>query len=550
MIEQVGRYRVVGNLGRGAMGVVLLAEDPLLNRRVAIKTLDFSVDDPGRRSFLHDRLLRDARAAAGLTHPNIVGVFDVVEQEDRAYLVMEYVPGQNLAQVLSAGPPPEPAFIERVLREMAAALDYTHARGVIHRDVKPSNVMLDAHGNVKIMDFGIARISDTLTNTPTGTVMGTIEYMAPEQVMGGAVDARADQFSLAAVAYELLTGKTLFGRHSFATLAYKMVHESPVAARTHRPGLPPGVDEVLAKALRKTPGERYASCREFVAALERALSGEVPASGATTQVMAVPGRKRRAMPLIAAVVAACVLGAAAFTWRPWAAPGSRSEQAPPKPEPTGRAVVRKLPAAPQPDRPSGRPKPAPSKSEPPPEPAGPSVPEAAFAAYKEGNGFLKSEQLAAAAESFSKAIQVKPDYAAAYAGRAQVYMRQNQLEDAIGDLSEAIRRNPRLANAFTLRGRCYLRQKQDDAAMADFTRSLELSPTALALDGRGIVYLNRNEYQKAIADFTAAIQMVPDFLPAYMDRHKAYIATGDRAAAKADHQKIQQLNAAKKSAHN
>src|SRR5580658_8902036 len=240
MDQQVGRYRIIGKLGKGAMGVVYLADDPLLNRQVAVKTIDLSTEEPSQRGFLRERLLRDARAAAGLTHPHIVGVFDVVEEGETAWLVMEYVPGETLAQRLAAGPPLDSAFALRILGEVASALDYTHARGVIHRDIKPSNIMIDPQGAAKIMDFGIARLSEVRTTTPTGMVMGTLEYMAPEQIKGEPVDGRADQFALAAVAYQVLTGSTLFGPQSMTTLTYKLVNEMPPPARVRNPALPAG----------------------------------------------------------------------------------------------------------------------------------------------------------------------------------------------------------------------------------------------------------------------------------------------------------------------
>jgi len=221
MSQTFGRYTVQGQLGRGAMGVVYLASDPLLNRQVAIKTVDFGVEVPEEREFLRERLLRDARAAAGLRHPNIVAVHDVFEDDGRAYVVMEYVEGDTLSARLKAYPLPGTPVTLQILREMAEALDYTHSRGVIHRDIKPANVMIDAVGAVKIMDFGIARISDTRTSTPTGVVMGTVEYMAPEQIRGETADGRADQFALAVVGYQMMTGSTLFGPHTVATLTYK-----------------------------------------------------------------------------------------------------------------------------------------------------------------------------------------------------------------------------------------------------------------------------------------------------------------------------------------
>ena len=290
MIEQVGRYRVVSKLGQGAMGVVYLAEDPVLSRKVAIKTVELAPDDRRSHDFLRDRLVRDGRAAAGLSHPNIVSVYDVLEEGNFGYLVMEYVAGESLASYLARTPLPDTPFVLRVLREMASALDYTHARGIIHRDIKPGNVMLDANsgGAAKIMDFGIARISDTRTMTPAGMVMGTLEYMAPEQIKGEPVDGRADQFALAAVAYEMFTGATLYGEQTFATLAYKIVNEMPPPMRSHSPGLPQGVEEVVARALRKPPADRFQTCGGFVGALERAFSGEVPPTGAQTLAMLIP----------------------------------------------------------------------------------------------------------------------------------------------------------------------------------------------------------------------------------------------------------------------
>jgi len=179
-------------------------------------------------------------------------------------------------------------MILKVLSQMADALDYTHARGVIHRDIKPANVMIDAAGNAKIMDFGIARISDTRTCTPTGMVMGTVEYMAPEQIRGETVDGRADQFALAAVAYQMLTGATLFGPNTVATLTYKIVNEAPPPPCTRNAALPRGVDAVVAKALAKTPSERFTNCREFALALAEAFSGAPTAALVPAPLVAQP----------------------------------------------------------------------------------------------------------------------------------------------------------------------------------------------------------------------------------------------------------------------
>jgi serine/threonine-protein kinase len=180
MLGNIGRYKLRGQLGKGAMGVVCLADDPVLNRQVAVKTIDLAIEDPEKREFLRGRLLRDARAAAALTHPNIVSVYDVVEDGDIAAIIMEFVDGENLSAYLLREGAGDMAFTRQVIRAMAAALDYTHSRGVIHRGIKPANVMLDGARTPKITDFGIARITEGVTTTMTGAVMGTIEYMAPE----------------------------------------------------------------------------------------------------------------------------------------------------------------------------------------------------------------------------------------------------------------------------------------------------------------------------------------------------------------------------------
>jgi eukaryotic-like serine/threonine-protein kinase len=177
------------------MGVVYLAQDPMLNRKVAVKTVDLGVDDPVEREFLRGRLLRDARAAAVLKHPNIVSIYDLFEEGGHAYLVMEYVEGQSLEALLRSNPLPGPVMTLSVLRQMTDALDYTHGQGVIHRDIKPANVMIDSTGTAKIMDFGIARITDTRTSTPTGMVMGPWNTwlrnrFSPRRWMGGRINLR------------------------------------------------------------------------------------------------------------------------------------------------------------------------------------------------------------------------------------------------------------------------------------------------------------------------------------------------------------------------
>jgi serine/threonine-protein kinase len=514
------------------MGVVYLAEDPVLNRQVALKTVDLAIDDPAQRNFLCDRLLRDARAAAALSHPNVVGVYDVLMEDDTAYLVMEYVAGETLAQRLAAGPPPDSAMLSRVLGGIAAALDYAHARGVVHRDVKPANVMLDAHGMVKLMDFGIARVNDGATVTAAGTVMGTVQYMAPEQIKGEAVDGRADQFSLAAVAYEMLTGSTLFGHESFATLAYKIVNETPQPIRVRRPELPEGVDQVLMRALRKNPTERFADCTKFVEAMTAALANQPVADAAATQTILIPPPARRRSPAIWALLGVLVAtgaGVGAFVWKPWArsTPAiqtSVTTQAPVPPPPPPAASTAIPPVTP------GVINPAPAHPKPAPTPPLPS----------------KEETVTQAPADIPPERDIPPE-ALPLRQQATEKMESGDFPAALEILNKAIQRHPKLPWAYTMRGHCYVRMKNDQAALADFNQVLQLrSESPAALDARGLIYSRAKEYDKAVRDFSEAIRLQPDAAAYYQHRGAARRASGDQAGARADFTRFRELNPNKK----
>jgi ABC-type branched-subunit amino acid transport system substrate-binding protein len=273
--NRLGIYDVQAKIGRGGMGTVYLGYDPLLDRRVAIKVLaPHLVWEEG----FVERFMREARTAARLKHPHIVTIYDVGQDGQHYYFVMEYVEGQTLSALISQYGPPPPDQVIALLRPLAAALDYAHGQGLIHRDVKPANVIVGPDGHVTLTDFGIARAVQEARLTTTGTLMGTPEYMSPEQVQGAQVDARTDQYSLAVVAYETLSGQTPFGSTTPHGVLYKQVFESPPPICRLRPGLPPGVEAVLERALAKAPDGRYATGTEFVEALSQALAGAVQAT--------------------------------------------------------------------------------------------------------------------------------------------------------------------------------------------------------------------------------------------------------------------------------
>jgi len=259
-------------LGRGATGVVYRAQDPAIGRTIAIKTirlLDFT--DESERERLRERLFREAQSAGMLSHPNIVTIYDIAEENGLAYIFMECVDGPPLEKVLNTQDPPLRGDVAlAMLEQTATALDYAHKKGIVHRDIKPANILIHERTHAKITDFGVAKIMSQQM-TQSGVMMGTPNYMSPEQVQGHSVDGRADQFSLAVIAYEILTGEKPFLADQLPALLFRIVREDPVAPQRLNPTLGPQVEAVLKKALAKSANDRYATCMEFVDALTAAL---------------------------------------------------------------------------------------------------------------------------------------------------------------------------------------------------------------------------------------------------------------------------------------
>ena len=272
-MDRIGRYKIVRELGRGAMGVVYHAIDPNIGRPVAIKTINLAtVLKPDEQERMRERLFREARSAGILSHPGIVTIYDVEQQGDLAYIAMEYVDGPTLDQLLSQPQPMPPDRMFSILAQTAVALDYAHGKGIVHRDVKPANIMIAANGTAKITDFGIAKITASEQFTMTGSIVGTPHYMSPEQVQGQAVDGRSDQFSLAVIAFEMLTGEKPYTGEHLTTVVYKIVAEEPPSPHRINSSLGSEIETVLKKGLAKKPEGRYGSCTEFTEALEQACA--------------------------------------------------------------------------------------------------------------------------------------------------------------------------------------------------------------------------------------------------------------------------------------
>jgi serine/threonine-protein kinase len=269
-LTRVGRYRILGELGRGAMGIVYEAEDPSLDRSVALKTIILSDDTDARKDY-EKRFLLEAKASARLTHPHIVTVYDFGEEGDLGYMAMELLEGTELrARMLSGGIPTVEAV--DIAAQVADGLGYAHGRGVVHRDIKPSNIMLLPRGQVKIMDFGIARMRTSDLKTSTGVVLGTPKYMSPEQVAGSPVDNRSDIFSLGVVLYEMLTRSSLFGGNDTPQILHNVTsREHTPPSRVNRE-VPPLLDFVVARALKKDPAVRYQDAYELAADLRTCLA--------------------------------------------------------------------------------------------------------------------------------------------------------------------------------------------------------------------------------------------------------------------------------------
>jgi len=291
-VQQVGRYQIIGELGRGAMGVVYRAQDPTIGRTIAIKSIRLQeLTDEAERERLRERLIREAQSAGILSHPGIVTIYDIAEENGMAYIFMEFVNGPPLEKLLLAEHTPDKETLLSIFRQTAAALDYAHKKGIIHRDVKPANIMIHEDGTAKVTDFGVAKIVSQQM-TQAGTMMGTPNYMSPEQVQGGAITGKADQFSLGVIAYEVLTGEKPFVAQYLPTLLYKIVREDHLAPQRINPTLGPPVEMVMRKALAKNPADRYDTCVDFVNALAAAchsLPGWIPLPRGASQNMPTVG---------------------------------------------------------------------------------------------------------------------------------------------------------------------------------------------------------------------------------------------------------------------
>ena len=270
-LNKLGRYDIIRVLGKGAMGLVYEARDPNLDRRVAIKTIKVENLSEEAAAEYEARFRTEARSAARLQHPNIVSVYDSDRHGDMAYLVMEFIQGEDLKQHLDGGKRYSLTQSLGMVADLLAALDYAHRQNIVHRDVKPANLLIESNGRVKLTDFGVARIQDSGEATRTqGTMVGTLKYMSPEQVQGVPIDSRADLFAVGVVLYQLLTGKRPFDGDTDFAIIQQIVGHTPAAPSTFSSALPAAIDAVVARALAKKREQRFATAQDFATALQEA----------------------------------------------------------------------------------------------------------------------------------------------------------------------------------------------------------------------------------------------------------------------------------------
>jgi len=279
MPEKIGRYKIMGTLGKGAMGVVYKARDTKIDRIVAVKTISGGDELPEKdREEFKQRFFQEAHAAGCLTHPNIVGIYDVDEDagHEISFITMEYVEGQSLGDLLAEQGALSPAAALAIIIPVTRALGFAHENGIVHRDIKPANILLDGEGRAKLTDFGIAKVPASKLTT-SGQFLGTPGYMSPEQVFGGEIDGRSDLFSLAVVLYQMITGEMPFPGNNLTTITYKIVNTDPPPPTHINFRLGDGFDSFLARGMAKRPDQRFQTADEMAGELERLL-GDEPAA--------------------------------------------------------------------------------------------------------------------------------------------------------------------------------------------------------------------------------------------------------------------------------
>lgn len=525
MEGHIGKYTIVEEIGRGAMGIVYKGLDPLIDRTVAIKTIRFDMySQPEQRVEAQKRFLREAKSAGNITHPNIVTIYDMGEDNGVFYIAMEYVDGPSLESILAARKKWTVEETIRLVIEIADGLDSTHKKGIIHRDIKPGNILIDKGGRPHIVDFGIARIP-TSNLTQTSAVMGTPFYMAPEQVAARKIDHRVDIFALGAIFYEMLTLEKPFSGENLTTVIYKIMNEPPHPLREFQADVPPGLEPIIQKVLAKDPDARYQSCRDLINDLlhyadvngmdigdrfrARSPLRETQKMSQAGTAKPAGGLTRRPIPLIVgamAVVVLIALGTILLTHKsgPSSRKGADEISATVKTDKTGPDLSADNAAKPA-EKPADKPKtdavtPDKSKtgSETPRVKETPKVtetpkPPAELGDVEESEAALKKGDLRGAMDAAQRSLQVNPglDRAKAVITAVIVQTAPGEIGSAINEYVVSLRSNKLLA---FYQSRCtpalYEKLRKNVEMMAKFYEDMDGVATRLTFDTAVAKYPN------------------------------------------------------------
>ena len=552
---RLGPYEIRGPLGAGGMGVVYRAFDARLQREIALKTLPdaFARDDSLRARFEHEAL-----AASALNHPNIVSVYDIGTDQGVLYMVTELVAGESLRQLIARGPVPARKLVE-IGKQIADGLAAAHAVGVVHRDIKPDNILITADERVKIIDFGVAKQFVTRaagesaeTQTLPGVLIGTVGYMSPEQIRTQSLDGRSDIFSLGIVLQEMATGRGVFRGATGPDVMSAILTADPPPLDGVQ--VPPGLGLIISRCLEKESSRRFQSASDLAFAI-RSLSAI--STTLASNVVPTAERKSRVRPVwtIAAAGLMAAIGAAYWFSLPPkaklvvtapAAPVAPAQpaapEAPPSKPPAAAAVSG---AAPLPPPPRTKAIEKTAKQAPPAQPRAADTEASVTRAadlVAQGQQLSKEGKYQDAVSSFSEAILLRPRAVAALTGRAGAYLALQQFDHAIDDFTHALELQPGMALVHDSRGRAFMRQGQFDRALQDYSEAIRLKPDlAVAYSNRGHLYNQKGEFQLALPDFDEAIRLKPDSVNAYEGRAQARFRTGDRAGAAADRKQAAQL---------
>ncbi len=514
---KIGRYELEGELGRGGMAVVYRARDPALGRDVAIKVLP---EDSSSEQRLR-RFEREARTSAQLRHPSIVAVHEAGLHEGRPYLVMELVPGENLERALSRGLPLRHRV--EIVRDVARALEHAHEHGVIHRDVKPGNVLVDREGRAHLTDFGLARsVSGSDRVTLAGEIVGTLAYMAPEQLAGegDALGPACDVYSLGALLYRVLAGRPPFARAAAVSLMKSVLLDAPARPSELDPSVPRELEEVALRCLAKKPDGRYARAEDVALELDRFLEAG-PATVAGTR----PGSKGIAFALALVLLAGGGAAILASSGEPGPAPapeaprGTTSAPGRERPRATAAAVASSTARSDALDL-AKRARERREEGD-----SGGAIslctqaieldPSCASAFWVRSLARSTQGDGEGAFADASRAIELEPSNAACWLARGQARKHRGEsaanLDAEVADASRAIELEPSLEKAWILRGQARVRKHENDLAIADFTRAIELdAQDASAWTNRGLARKGADDVEGAEADQTRAIELAPE----------------------------------------